>query len=140
VSARVLKTMIPKVDVTLANMMPSFSPVSSIGRVTEGVLLPIADEVDIVEPVAKFTAGLKEKPGVRSVANVGLGEWQPDEGACYDLVWIQWCLGYLNDEQVVGLLRRCAAVLDPEGVVVVKENQSTHGEDVLDLADASITR
>lgn len=94
-----------------------------------------------MEPVAKLTLALRDTPGVRSIANVGLAEWQPNDGASYDLVWYQWCLGYLTDLQLVDHLRRCKSVLKPgDGWIVVKENMSTSGEDVLDETDACITR
>ena len=102
--------------------------------------MPIADEVDIIEPVAKLTVALQGKPGIRSIANVGLAEWRPSEGASYDLVWIQWCLGYLSDAQLVESLRRCKSVLTDDGLIVVKENLSTGGEDHLDEQDGGITR
>lgn len=62
-----------------------------IGRVTEGLLLGVSDQVDIIEPVEKFTANLQSKPGVRNIFNVGLEEWCPAGGIQYDLIWIQWC-------------------------------------------------
>ncbi|SPO07577.1 related to putative methyltransferase [Cephalotrichum gorgonifer] len=114
---------------------------AGIRRVTEGLLLHVADEVDVVEPVAKLTAALQGKPGIHSIDNVGVAEWRSREGASYDLIWIQWCLGYATDAHVVDHLRRCRAVLEPEnGIIVVKENLSTRGEDILDETDASITR
>jgi len=114
----------------------------SIGRITEGLLLSIAEEVDIVEPIAKFTAALKSKPGVRSIMNVGLEEWQPSAtNGQYDLIWNQWCLGHLTDVQLVAYLRRCGEAIEPEqGLIVVKENLSTSGKDLFDDLDSSVTR
>lgn len=112
-----------------------------IGRITEGLLVEMAKEVDVVEPIAKFTAALKGKPGVGSIFNVGLEEWEPAEGAQYDLVWNQWCMGHLTDEQLVRYLERCKSVLTPEsGVIVIKENLSTSGVDIFDDVDSSVTR
>ena len=112
-----------------------------IGRVTEGVLLHVAKEVDVVEPMAKFTAALQGKKGVRSIFNVGLEEWRPAEGDQYDLVWAQWCVGHLTDEELVAFLQRCQAVLRPvDGVIVLKENLSTQGADLFDDLDSSVTR
>ena len=113
----------------------------SIGRVTEGLLLGVADEVDVIEPFAKFTAALQGKPGVRHIFNVGLEDWQPGEGVCYDLIWTQWCVGHLNDEQLVAYLKRCSKALSPDGgLIVVKENLSTSGCDYFDEVDKSVTR
>lgn len=111
-----------------------------VGRITEGLLLGVAEQVDVIEPIAKFTAGLQSKPGVRSVFNIGLEEWVPSDGVKYELVWTQWCVGHLTDEQLVQYLERCKSVLTPEGLIVVKENLSTSGVDVFDDVDSSVTR
>ncbi len=114
----------------------------SIGRVTEGLLLDgIATQVDVIEPIAKFTAGLHGKSGVRTIFNMGLEDWQPSEGVQYDLIWIQWCVGHLTDQQLAQFLKRCKSTLVPKvGVIVVKENNSTGGEDVFDPLDSAVTR
>ncbi|KAM0218183.1 hypothetical protein ACHAQD_007120 [Fusarium lateritium] len=96
---------------------------AGIGRITEGLLLKVADQVDVVEPVVKFTDVLRGKPGVGEIHNVGLEKWQPTEGA------------------VVEFLERCKTVLEKEhGVVVLKENLSTWGQDDFDELDSSVTR
>jgi len=112
----------------------------SIGRVTEGLLFGVADVVDVVEPVAKFTEGLKGKPGVRNVFSMGLEEWQPTEGTRYGLIWTQWCVGHLSDGQLVAFLERCKDALDKGGIIVIKENLSPSGEDFFDEEDRSVTR
>ncbi|GFP52316.1 alpha N-terminal protein methyltransferase 1 [Trichoderma asperellum] len=113
---------------------------AGIGRVTEGLLIPLADEVDVIEPVAKFTAGLQGKEGVRNVYNHGLQDWEPVEGLKYDLIWTQWCVGHLTDSQLVEYLRRCQVALNPGAMIVLKENLSTSGRDVFDELDSSVTR
>ncbi|KAL1847793.1 hypothetical protein VTK73DRAFT_10288 [Phialemonium thermophilum] len=114
---------------------------AGVGRVTEGLLLPVSEHVDVVEPVAKFTAALRERKGVREVYNVGLEDWRPAPGVWYDLIWTQWCVGHLTDEQLVGFLERCKDVLRPDGgVIVIKENMSTAGQDLFDDQDSSVTR
>jgi protein N-terminal methyltransferase len=119
---------------------PPSCDVNRIGRVTEGLLLPLADEVDVIEPVAKFTKELQGKEGVRNVYNVGLQDWRPVDGVTYDLVWTQWCVGHLTDAQLVEYLERCQTVLRPGGLIVLKENLSTTGADVFDELDSSVTR
>lgn len=106
-------------------------------------MVNVAEKVDVIEPIEKFTAGLKNTPGVGEVFNVGLEGWtpQPDAGHQYGLIWIQWCAGHLNDEQLVQFFVRCKAALVPEtGVIVVKENQSTSEKDIFDPEDSSVTR
>ncbi|QPG98806.1 hypothetical protein C2857_000120 [Epichloe festucae Fl1] len=114
---------------------------AGIGRITKGLLLDVAREVDVIEPVARFTDALRGHPGVRTIFNVGLEDWRPRPGVAYDIIWTQWCLGHLRDGDVVQYLRACRAVLRPgSGVIVVKENISIGGEDVFDGTDSSVTR
>ena len=101
----------------------------------------MADHVDVIEPVAKFAVALQAKAGVRNTFTLGLEEWQPEDGIRYDLIWMQWCVGYLTDEELVRYLQRCREALDPSaGVIVVKENTSTSGRDLFDDTDSSVTR
>ncbi|KAH6645489.1 alpha-N-methyltransferase NTM1 [Truncatella angustata] len=114
---------------------------AGIGRVTEGLLLKVAKQVDIIEPVIKFTDGLQHKPGIRAIHNIGLDDWIPTKDDSYDLVWIQWCVGHLTDPQLVQHLERCKAALNPDGgVIVVKENINSIDEDFFDETDSSVIR
>lgn len=116
-------------------------PKYSIGRITEGLLLGIAQEVDVVEPIAKFTKELAKKTGVRQVFNVGLEEWQPAEGDQYDLMWNQWCLGHLTDDQLTQYLVRSKTVLTPgDGLIIVKENVTSNDVEIFDEQDSAVTR
>lgn len=46
-----------------------------------------------------------------------------DTNSGFDVVWCQWCLGHLNDEDLVTFLKRSSAALrDPRSLIVVKEN------------------
>ena len=104
-------------------------------------MLNVAKQVDVIEPVAKFTAALEGTAGVRSVYNTGLEGWHPVDGVQYDLIWMQWCVGHLTDQQLVEYLERCKSALNPEGgIIVLKENLSTSGVDVFDTLDSSVTR
>ncbi len=95
----------------------------------------------MVEPIARFTEPLKGTIGVRNIFNVGLEDWQPMEGAEYDIIWTQWCLGHLTDQQIVKYLEVCKTVLRPgTGWIIVKENLSTGLEDMFDSTDSSVTR
>jgi len=122
---------------------------AGIGRVTLGFLGKVADVVDVVEPVANLTAvitegndfaDMREKGRIGKVYNVGLESWTPE--VQYDMIWNQWCLGQLNDKQVLDYLVRSKRYLKKGGWVVVKENMSTEPdeEDVFDEADSSVTR
>lgn len=124
---------------------------AGIGRVAAGVLCPVADVVDIVEPVEKFTqeissgaefAALRAERRIGDVLTLGLESWDPPQDGRYDLMWHQWCLCQLRDEQVVDYLRKCRAGLAKGGWVIAKENMSTDtsGEDIYDERDSSVTR
>ena len=71
---------------------------------------------------------------------MGLEDWQPTEGVQYDLVWVQWCVGHLTDVQLIRFLRRCKSALNDNGVIVLKENNSTADKDLFDNVDSSVTR
>jgi len=137
---------------------------AGIGRITKGLLLKAADVVDVVEPVKKFTDKLieelkdeeksKDKGRLGEIVNLGLQDWTPEVGA-YNVIWNQWCLGHLNDTQLVAYLRRCkdglvapspASETDNTSFqgswIVVKENVSKGGrnQDIYDDEDSSVTR
>lgn len=126
---------------------------AGVGRITEGLLTELlVDEneegkglgkVDVVEPIAKFTAKLQGKKGVGKVYVMGLEEWVPEIGEGenkYDLVWTQWCVGHLTDEQLVAYLQRCKSALAEDGLIVIKENTTVLGNDEFDKEDSSVTR
>ncbi|KAI1017184.1 hypothetical protein LB505_001974 [Fusarium chuoi] len=112
---------------------------AGIGRITKGLLLDVAETVDIIEPVAKFTAGLVDTPGVGQIHNIGLQDWQPQD-VQYGLIWTQWCACQISDALLVKYLERCAACLSADGVIVLKENLSTCGESTYDEVDSTVTR
>ena len=140
---------------------------AGIGRVTSGLLSRICIATDIVEPQEQFASQvpLQEMAGpgrVGEVFVVGMEQWVPSAGKKYDMVWAQWCLGYLEDRELVRLLSRFSGrsneiegieegCLREGGWVIVKENMSTTmregGEakgmevvDVYDELDSSVTR
>ncbi|KAI1426064.1 alpha-N-methyltransferase NTM1 [Xylaria sp. FL1777] len=120
---------------------------AGIGRITCGLLLELAETVDIVEPISKFTDVLSKREGVGKIFNIGLEEWRPEEedNPSYDVIWNQWCLGHLTDNQLEEYLLRCKSVLSADedgkvkGVIIVKENITT-GEDQFDEVDSCVTR
>lgn len=76
---------------------------------------------------------------------------QDDSSSGFDVVWCQWCLGHLSDEDLVAFLKRAKESLrsvkkgtgDFEGLIVVKENTcSEQGapRTVFDEQDSSVTR
>ncbi|KAI9574232.1 alpha-N-methyltransferase NTM1 [Boletus coccyginus] len=67
-----------------------------------------------------------------------------DTDSGFDVVWCQWCLGHLNDEDLVAFLKRSAAALrGPASLIVVKENLCSEKKTprtVFDEDDSSWTR
>lgn len=60
-------------------------------------------------------------------------------GNRYDVVWIQWCLLYLTDEDAISFFHRCQKALKPGGKIIVKENICQDGF-VVDKDDSSLSR
>lgn len=140
---------------------------AGIGRITKGFLVDVAECVDVVEPVKKFTDEISMGPGfaeIRSkglvgrVWNKGLEDWDPAVEADwtktssaasstvasedYDVIWNQWCLGQLSDANLSGYLTRSKEWIVQGGFIVVKENLSNDpgGRDIFDETDSSVTR
>lgn len=118
---------------------------AGIGRVTRDMLHKFSDKVDLVEPVMPFVEQMKvelaplvEHGKIGTVYDVGMQSWTPEAGK-YWLIWCQWCVGHLPDAEFVQFLERCKAGLQPNGTIVVKENNAP-SEDVYDETDSSVTR
>jgi protein N-terminal methyltransferase len=122
---------------------------AGIGRITAGFLSKVAEVVDVVEPVVPLTKVITEGEGFRElrdqgrigeIFNKGLEDWTPTRK--YDLIWNQWCLGQLTDDQLLDYFGRIKDKVTEGGWIVVKENMSTdaEGKDIFDPADSSVTR
>ena len=118
---------------------------AGIGRITAGFLSTVCEVVDVVEPVEKFAREVQGQKmvGSGSVGKVyvaGLEDWVPE--VQYDLIWNQWCLGHLTDEQLLAYFERCKKAVTIDGWMIVKENVGTNpdGKDVFDQQDSSVTR
>nr|XP_043624559.1 alpha N-terminal protein methyltransferase 1 [Erigeron canadensis] len=120
-----------------------------IGRVTKNLLIRYFNEVDLLEPVSHFLEAARESlvPENLSVSVehkavnffcAPLQEFTPDSGR-YDVIWVQWCIGHLSDDDFVAFFKRAKAGLKPGGFFVLKENLARSGF-VLDNEDKSLTR
>lgn len=119
---------------------------AGIGRVTKDMLSKHCDKVDLVEPVTPFVEQmntnldeLKQQGKIGKIYAIGMQDWTPEEGK-YWLVWCQWCLGHLPDEELIKFLKRCTRGLAPNGTIIVKENNTPTNEDDFDAEDSSVTR
>lgn len=118
---------------------------AGIGRVTKDMLSQVADKVDLVEPVKSFVdqakedlSPLAEQGKIGEFYEIGAQDFIP-ESEKYWLIWNQWCLGHLNDENLVLYLKRCILGLQPGGTICVKENNAPM-QDEFDETDSSVTR
>jgi galactose mutarotase-like enzyme len=119
---------------------------AGLGRVTKGLLLEIRgiDECDLVDSSAALLAAAPEYLGNPAASRcryfcTGLQDWMPVANT-YSIVWIQWVLSYLTDEDIVKVLRRCGESLTVDGVIILKENTCAESDFELDSEDASVTR
>lgn len=123
---------------------------AGIGRVTSSFLIHNFDEVDLVEPVKHFIRKAEELLSGQSAPTrynghkavnffaEPLESFTPEAGR-YDVIWVQWCVGHLTDDDFEAFFRRCAIGLKPGGMIYVKENNVKDGF-VLDTDDSSLTR
>ncbi|QLG72120.1 hypothetical protein HG535_0C04740 [Zygotorulaspora mrakii] len=119
---------------------------AGIGRVTRDMLSKHCSKTDLVEPVKPFVEQmatelieLKAINKIGEIYQVGMQDWTPEEGR-YWLIWCQWCLGHLPDNELVKFLKRCTKGLQPNGTIVVKENNTPTNQDDFDQEDSSVTR
>lgn len=115
-----------------------------IGRVTKGLLLPLGvTHCDLVEPSPRLISSAPDYLGDNSAKCryfcKGLQDFEPKEHT-YDIIWIQWVIGYLTDDDLVDFLKRCAVALRRGGVVVIKDNTCEQEAFIVDRDDASSTR
>lgn len=115
---------------------------AGIGRVTKDMLSQVCDKVDLVEPVAQFVdqaqQDLAGNDKVGEFLAIGAQDFVPETGK-YWVIWNQWCLGHLSDDNLVLYFKRCIDGLQKNGTIVVKENNAPM-EDEFDPTDSSVTR
>jgi protein N-terminal methyltransferase len=80
------------------------------------------------------------------LGRVGYTPPLPDDDTGFDVVWCQWCLGYMKDADLFAFLKRSQAALrkGSPGVIVVKDNvckdESGNPAVVFHEEDSSLTR
>ncbi|KAL6341146.1 hypothetical protein AAG906_032262 [Vitis piasezkii] len=95
------------------------------------------NEVDLVEPTSHFLEVARETLASRKLmfsdmhkaANfycVPLQDSTPEAGK-YDVIWIQWCIGQLADDDFISFFKRVKVGLKPGGFFVLKENIARSG-------------
>ncbi|XP_045838103.1 N-terminal Xaa-Pro-Lys N-methyltransferase 2 [Meles meles] len=116
---------------------------SGIGRVSEHVLLPVFNSVELVDMMELFLLEAQNYlqvngDKVESYHCQILQEFTPPSGR-YDVIWIQWVSGHLTDKDLLAFLSRCRAGLKENGVIILKDNVARQGC-LFDLSDSSVTR
>ncbi|ESO08956.1 hypothetical protein HELRODRAFT_185381 [Helobdella robusta] len=115
---------------------------AGIGRVTKRLLLPLFKQVDMLELCQHFLDQAPEYIGdeMSRVPNCicsGLQDFQP-EPYKYDVIWCQWVLGHLTDDDLVSFFQKCRLALTADGLIIFKENVSMNAE--FDKLDSSYVR
>ncbi|XP_044595652.1 N-terminal Xaa-Pro-Lys N-methyltransferase 1 isoform X2 [Cotesia glomerata] len=116
---------------------------SGIGRITKNLLIKNFEWVDLVEQNAKFLDTAKKL--LRSSSNIGqfyligLQDFCPELNK-YDIIWCQWVLGYLQDDDLLKFLKKCSNALKENGMIIVKENITSSKKIEIDTQDSSFTR
>ncbi|KPJ08410.1 Alpha N-terminal protein methyltransferase 1 [Papilio machaon] len=116
---------------------------AGVGRVSKYLLVPYFDKVDLVEQDEKFINTAAEVIGQNNVKlgtlyHKSLQKFKPDKK--YDLIWCQWVLGYLTNNDLVDFLRKCSKSLAANGMIIIKENIAPAEELEYDDEDSSVTR
>ncbi|XP_071454674.1 N-terminal Xaa-Pro-Lys N-methyltransferase 1 isoform X2 [Hetaerina americana] len=115
---------------------------AGIGRITRCLLQKHFEVVDLVEQNPLFLDEAKKSlescPRIGSYYPIGLQSFEPESNK-YDVIWCQWVLGHLTDDDFVKFFESCKKGLRSNGIIIVKENMS--GGDVeKDDQDSSVTR
>lgn len=106
--------------------------------------MPLFDNVDMVEQNQNFLNEAKnfigdESSRVERYMCCGLQEFTPEAGR-YDVIWCQWVLMNITDDDLVSVFTKCKKGLAENGIIIVKENISSSEEPEFDEEDCSVTR
>lgn len=125
---------------------------AGIGRVTKHLLLPMFRYVDMLEQneayleeSVEFMKGSDSKNEVKLRIPVGMQNFSAGSvpgtnlQGRYSLIWIQWSIIYLGDDDFVSFLRHCVNCLAENGIICIKDNLAKVGF-LVDKTDSSIMR
>ena len=119
---------------------------AGIGRITKGLMIPLGiSKFDLVETSSRLLQCAPEYIGEKhmqqcTLINKGLQDFHPKGEGIYDIIWIQWVIGYLTDWDLVSFLHRMGKALRPGGVIVIKDNCCNELAFLADCNDSDITR
>lgn len=117
---------------------------AGIGRITKNLLIKHFKRIDLVEQNPKFLEvakiSLENYPSrIDQYYPIGLQDFCPVANK-YDVIWCQWVLGHLRDDDLIEFFRKCSLGLKNTGVLVVKENITSSNNLEIDTEDSSVTR
>ena len=128
---------------------------AGLGRISKGILSNLGgiDQCDLIESSAALLHAAPDYLGHAVAAKcrffcAGLQDWQPAPNT-YSIIWIQWVLSYLTDDDIIRFFRRCGESLVDDGLIILKENMCGGDDDdvdegiidfEVDVDDASVTR
>lgn len=102
---------------------------AGIGRVTSNVLLNYFEKVDLMEQDEKFCGKCKENfqgnDKIRHIFQKSFQDFNFSNGKeqlLYDVIWIQWCVENIDDDDLHEFLTKCKYSLNKNGLIIVKEN------------------
>jgi len=99
---------------------------AGIGRVTSNLLLNYFKECDIMEQDQKYVEfckdAFKNENKVKNIYQSSFQNFKFDEDRKYNVIWIQWCLENLDDDDLLEFMVKCRNALESDGLVIVKEN------------------
>lgn len=105
-------------------------------------MIPIFQEVDMLEQNQGFLDKAREFVQSDKLKNLycnGMQNFQFEKDRLYDLIWIQWVTGHLTDEHFVEFFKKCRQAITPNGLIILKENNTQNGF-IVDKIDSSVTR
>eukprot|EP00112_Aurelia_sp_Birch-Aquarium-sp1_P005632 Seg1641.20 transcript_id=Seg1641.20/GoldUCD/mRNA.D3Y31 product="N-terminal Xaa-Pro-Lys N-methyltransferase 1" protein_id=Seg1641.20/GoldUCD/D3Y31 len=116
---------------------------AGIGRVAKHLLVPLFKQVDLVEQNSEFLEAARTYLGdsndvVNEFFAAGLQDFKPKDKS-YDVIWLQWVVGHLTEDDFVSCLKRFKQGLKPGGVICIKDNVASV-EAIFDDNDSSVTR
>jgi protein N-terminal methyltransferase len=120
-----------------------------VGRVAAEVLAKEFATVDVADVAEQMLSVAKTRLGTHAGDMIAarMHLFDPPAGRKYDCIWMQWCLGYVMDTDLVALFGRLRRALAPGGVIVIKETSDTgaHAASsgrafMIDAEDMSVTR
>jgi len=117
---------------------------AGIGRVAHYALKPMIEFVDILDGTEAYVKASEENFARNSIRN---RFFQPLEyfdpsllgDLRYDLIWAQWLIGHLADDDVVSLLQKLTLLLKPGGKIILKDNCLSEGF-MFDRQDTNLLR